>query len=77
MPKSAQQRMNEYWNECDQIRAAVKNFNDRSFEANGSFSFAAGFLESTLVDAIMQLPKAKREEFRARVENARVSFQSV
>lgn len=74
MPKSTQQKISEYWNESELVRAAVKSFNDRSFEANGSFSYAAGFLESTLVDAIMHLPKAKREEFRARVENAQVSF---
>jgi len=72
MSKTAQQKMNEFWNESDKTRSVIKDMSDKSFEAKGSFSYAAGVLESILVDAIMELPKARREYYRQHVEKFNV-----
>ena len=72
MPKTAQQKMNEFFDECESTRKVIKDLNDRSYEEKGSYSYSAGFLESVLVSAIMELPKARREYFRNFVANSRL-----
>lgn len=67
MAKTAQQKLNEFYDECDLTRSVIKDFSNKSFEEKGSYAWAAGFFESVLVDAIMHLPKNKREEFRKRL----------
>lgn len=70
MAKSAQQRLNAFFDESDATRATIKAFSDAAYEAYGTHSYAAGYLESAITGLIMQLPKAKREEARRDFEQA-------
>jgi hypothetical protein len=67
--KSAAVKLQEFMNECHGTRAVLKEFNDASKSRFGDYGYAAGYLESVLVDAIMELPRARREEFRAQLHN--------
>jgi hypothetical protein len=67
MPKSAQQKWNEYLDESRETMAAINEVSNRTNELYEGYAFAAGFLGMTLADAIVLLPKAKREEFRQRL----------
>lgn len=64
MAKSATQRLNEFWGETDTTRAVLKEFGDACLKNFGSHSYAAGWLESVVVQLIMELPKKRREEMR-------------
>jgi hypothetical protein len=64
MAKSATQRLNEFWGETDATRATVKSFTDAAYKNYGSHSYASGWLESTVCQLIMELPKKRREEMR-------------
>lgn len=50
--------------ELAQTRASVQQFQTAAYAHYGSYSYSAGYLESTVVDLIMQLPKHKRAEMR-------------
>ena len=63
--KSAQQKFNEYLDECHETSDAVREMVNASFEHRRNYGFACGVLESMLKDAIAELPKARRAEFRA------------
>jgi len=67
MSKTAQQKLNEYFDEMDAIRARVDRLSTTSYEKHKSFSYAAGFLGEMLVDAVSNLPKAKRDEFKQKL----------
>jgi hypothetical protein len=67
MPKSAQQKWNEYLDECRTTSDAVSELTNATNEYYNGYAFAAGFLGMELANAIGMLPKAKREEFRARL----------
>ncbi len=67
MPKSAQQKFNEYLDECRTTSDAVSELTNATNEYYNGYAFAAGFLGMELANAIGMLPKAKREEFRARL----------
>ena len=67
MPKSAQQKFNEYLNECHSTTDAVNAVVNSSNEFYKGYAFAAGFLGMILSDAISELPKARRADFRARL----------
>ena len=67
MPKSAQQKWNEYLDESRETMAAINEVTNATNELYEGYAFAAGFLGMTLADAIVLLPKAKREEFRQRL----------
>lgn len=67
MRKTAQQKFNEYLDECSQTRAAVNAFTDGSRQLYGDYAYAAGYYGSLVADLITQLPKAKREEYRQRL----------
>jgi len=69
MAKSAAVKIEEFLNECHGTRAVLKEFNDVCKSRFGDYNYAAGYLESVLVDAIMELPKARREAFRAQLHN--------
>ena len=64
MAQSAQERFNGVINEVSATRQSIKEFQDAAFARFGSYSYGAGYLESSLIDAIMLLPKHKRAEFR-------------
>ena len=65
--KSAQQRFNEYIEESHSTMAAINEVTESTLERYGSYSFAAGCLGTILADAIGNLPKAQRAEFRGRL----------
>ena len=64
MSKSAQQRFNELLAESHETSDAVREMVNASFEHRRNFGFACGVLESLLKDAIAELPRARRAEFR-------------
>jgi hypothetical protein len=61
--KSAQARLAEHFNECDATRDVLRNF-IKSAEESNSYAYVAGYMESKMMDLIMMLPRAKREEIR-------------
>lgn len=68
MPKSAQEKFNEYLNEYAETTDAVNEFINSSVEnRDGSYAYAAGALSTMLQEAVSYLPKAKRSEFRERL----------
>jgi hypothetical protein len=64
MPKSAQQKFNEYLDECRETNIAVNEFTKASYDNHGGYAYATGYFESVVKDLIGQLPKAKRAELR-------------
>jgi chemotaxis protein histidine kinase CheA len=64
--KSAQQKFNEYLDECRETSDAVSEFVETSYDNYKSYSQAAGALESMVKDLISELPKARRAEIRER-----------
>ena len=66
MAKSAQQRFNEYLEECRETNDAVNEFTKSSYENYKGYAYAAGALESIVKDLISELPKARRAELRQR-----------
>jgi len=67
MPKSAQQKFNEYLEDCRKTSDAIGELTNSTNEYYNGYAFAAGFLGMQLGDAIALLPKAQREEFRDRL----------
>lgn len=63
MPKSAQERFNEFLDESNRIRQAIRALSDRSFEKRKSHAYACGALTTIAQDAIAMLPKCKRQQF--------------
>ena len=67
MAKSAQQKFNEYLDECRETNDVINEFVNASYENNDrNYGYAAGYLESMIKEVITQLPKAKRAEIRKR-----------
>ena len=69
MAKSAAVKIEEFLNECHGTRAVLKELAEVSRAKYGDYGYAAGYLESVLVDVIMELPRARREAFRAQLHN--------
>ncbi len=67
MAKSAQQKFNEYLEDCHKTSDAIGEFTNATNEYYNGYAFAAGYLGMQLGDAIALLPKARREEFRDRL----------
>jgi len=68
MPKSAQQKFNEYLDECRLTRDAINELEKASRENHdGSYAYACGVYSVLLAEAIAELPKARREDFRRRM----------
>jgi hypothetical protein len=67
MPKSAQQKFNEYLEESRETSYSVNELVSTSNEATGGYAYATGFLSSVLQEAIAELPKARRADFRNRL----------
>lgn len=77
MPKSAQQRFNEYLDECAETREALGAFEravHEKYDGSG-YAYIAGYLMTQLQDAITHLPKAKRQEFRETFRRAAQKFE--
>ena len=49
--------------EIGEIREAIKSFSDQSYEKYGSYSYAAGYYESTIAQLVAELPAHKQREF--------------
>jgi HD-like signal output (HDOD) protein len=69
MPKSAQQKFSEYLDESRETSYAINELVRTSNEATDGYAYAAGFLSSVLQEAIAELPKARRADFRNRLLN--------
>jgi hypothetical protein len=68
MPKSAQQKFNEYLDECRETRDAINELEKSARENNdGSYAYACGVYSTLLAEAIGELPKARRADFRGRM----------
>ena len=70
MRKSAQQKLNEFYSESADTRNYVHAFVQASYDKHGSYSHAAGYLESMVGSLIMELSKAKRESAREELMKA-------
>ena len=65
MPKSAQQKFNEYLDECRETRDAINELEKASRENHdGSYAYSCGVFSMLLGDVIAELPKARRAELR-------------
>lgn len=63
--KSAQQKMNEFLDECRETRDAINQLEAASREHyEGSYAYACGYFATLLGDIIAELPKARREQLR-------------
>lgn len=69
MAKSAAEKLQDFMNECHGTRAVLKEFTDVTRAKYGDFGYAAGYLESLMVDILMELPKARRVAFREQLHN--------
>ena len=67
MAKSAQAKFSEYMDECRETSYSVNELVSTSDKATGGFAYAAGFLGAVLQEAIAELPKARRADFRNRL----------
>lgn len=67
MAKSAQQKFAEYLDESRETMDAVNELTTHSNEFYDGYAFAAGYLGMMLKEAIMDLPRAKREQLRNRL----------
>lgn len=65
--KSAQQKFNEYLDECRETSDAVNQFINFSADNYKGYAYAAGALSTVLQDVIAELPKARRAEIRERL----------
>lgn len=65
MTKSAQQKFNEYLDECRETRDAINELEKASRENhNGSYAYTCGVFSMLLGDIISELPKKRRAEIR-------------
>ena len=63
--KSAQQKMNEYLEECRETRDSINQLESASREHyEGSYAYACGYFATLLGDIIAELPKTRRAELR-------------
>jgi hypothetical protein len=67
MPKSAQEKFNEFLDECRETSDAVREFVDMSYDNHKSYGHAAGALTTIVQDLIAELPRAKRAAMRDRL----------
>lgn len=65
--KEAPKKLQAMWAESELTSKVVREFSERNYAKYDSYSFGAGFLSSMVTDLIMDLPKAKREQYRARL----------
>lgn len=68
MPKSAQEKFNEYLDESRETRNAINELEKSSRENHdGSYAYACGIFATMLGDTISELPKKRRAELRERL----------
>ena len=76
MAKSAQQKFNEYLDECRETQQAINSMTDASYKLYEDYAYAAGYYGSMIADLVSQLPKAKRAEVRAQLLKQAEKFQN-
>lgn len=59
---------------ANDIRTIANEFSKRSFEQSGSYSYAAGYLESMLVTALADAPRRTQVECLALLQSANYSL---
>ena len=57
---------NAYFKEKSITDSLINSFIDRNRAKYGDFAYSTGFLSSTLVEALMLLPKEKRDNILSR-----------
>jgi len=68
MPKTAQDKFDEYLAECRETTDAVNEFVNSSQENyRGSYAYAAGALQSIVTELVGELPRARRAAYRERL----------
>ena len=77
MPKSAQQKFNEYLDECHQTSDAVSALEKAVQEKydNHGYAYLAGYFMMQFKDVVSELPKAKRAEVRERILREATRFE--
>ena len=56
------------------IQTIVNEFSKRTFEQSGSYSYAAGYLESMIIGLIADVPRHKQVECLASLQSANFSL---
>jgi hypothetical protein len=65
MAKTAQEKFNEYLDECRETRDAINELEKASRENHdGSYAYSCGVFSMLLGDVIAELPKKRRAEIR-------------
>jgi len=67
MPKTAQDKFDEYLAECRETTDAVNEFINSSHENYGSYAYATGALQCIVTEVIGELPRARRAAYRERL----------
>ena len=60
--------------EREEIRDLIKQFVNETINKYSGYAYAAGYLESKLVEVVMALPKTKRQIFKAEVRRTKVEY---
>jgi uncharacterized protein YggL (DUF469 family) len=77
MAKTAQQRFNEYLDEREATRQVVGAFEravHEKYDGSG-YAYIAGYFMMQMLDAVSELPKARRQEFRALFQREAKKFE--
>ena len=71
MRQTAQQKFNAYLDECQATSDAIRELETQSRAHRGeySYAFACGVYAQMLKDVIMELPRARREDYRKTLLN--------
>jgi protoporphyrinogen oxidase len=64
MKLSAQAKFNQFLDEARETSTAVSGMIQASYDRDGSYSYASGYLESLVKELIGELPKARRSQVR-------------
>jgi hypothetical protein len=70
MAKTAQQKFNEYLDECRETTDAVNEFVNRSFDNHKNYAYSSGAMSVMLSQLIQELPRTKREYWRERLHRS-------
>lgn len=77
MAKTAQQKFNEYLDEREATRQSVNQFEKAvhdKYDGSG-YAYIAGYFMMQMLEAVSQLPRAQRQEFRDRFDRETKRFE--
>lgn len=66
---TAQQKFNQRLGETRRLVDAVHNFVDASVRNSGNYAYACGAMQRLAIDAINELPRARREALCRHIED--------